>query len=661
MSEDEENLSLFRQEAEELLGEITEALLALETPDVSVPEQVNRIFRGVHTIKGLAAMCEITALAAFAHRVEDVLAKLRSESSLWSSEITTAMLAAVDRFKLLLERDATAPEDQESEPILTTLETAAAQLSRARKKQTAKKTTAGKNGRSAKAHLYYIKLEAGRSQAAGVEAPSIVDSLQKLGACTVFDHQGIQRILLETGSSPSAISDSLFFLPEDCYTVTLLGEASDLAGKRLHELAMLLQNGCEPAAAWRAIHAAAAPAAQLEQVQPIRNLRISSERLDRLVEIVGEIVVTQGRIAQLAANTTDTKWSQPVEDMSRLVDSLRDVAMNIRMMPVGNIFRVLNRMARDVSTDLGKEVNFITSGGETEMDKAVLDKLMDPLLHLVRNSLDHGIGTPDERLAAGKPRRGTVRLDASHEAGQVIITIQDDGNGVSLDKVRARGLEAGLITPEQHPTQRELYALLFTPGFSTRSEVTNLSGRGVGLDVVRRQVDTLRGSVDMKSEAGAGTTITLRLPLTLAIIDGLLVEVNEALYVLPLSVVRECMDFPAYEQEQRTTRMVTVRDEPIPFLDARGLFEHCGWMSSPSGIAILIEHDGSRFVLVVDRVLGDLQTVVKSVGALFRQAKLISGATVLGDGSLALILDPAALARELTDQSRPSPASSFLN
>jgi two-component system chemotaxis sensor kinase CheA len=313
--------------------------------------------------------------------------------------------------------------------------------------------------------------------------------------------------------------------------------------------------------------------------------------------------------------------------------------MGIRMVPIGSLFSRFRRLVRDLSKDLGKEVQLTTSGEETELDKTVIERLHDPLVHLIRNSMDHGIGMPDQREEQGKPRMGTVHLSAVHSGAQVLISISDDGRGIDPVRVRAKAEENGLIIPGAELSDNELYQLIFQPGFSTAEKITNVSGRGVGMDVVKRAIDSLRGTIDVTSAQGEGSTITLRLPLTLAIIDGLLVRVGEGRYVIPLSAVEECVELRPEDDLRATGRdFLNIRDVVVPFLRLRRLFNVAA-PADPYQKVVIVSAGETRVGLAVDQIIGDHQTVIKSLSKLHAGVQTFSGATILGDGTVALILD----------------------
>ena len=319
--------------------------------------------------------------------------------------------------------------------------------------------------------------------------------------------------------------------------------------------------------------------------------------------------------------------------------------MGIRMIPIGTLFNRFRRLVHDLSSDLGKNVEFATTGEQTELDKTVIESLADPLVHIIRNSIDHGLESPQERVAAGKKEQGTVRLSAAHEGAEVAISVSDDGAGLNTDHIRRKAEEMGLISPDALISENELHRMIFHPGFSTAQEITSVSGRGVGMDVVSRTMDALRGRIDVTSRPNIGTTVTLRLPLTLAIIDGMLVRVGSNRYSIPLSAVEECVELPAEVAENTSGRnFLSIRGELVPFLRLRELF---GTKESEElhQKVVIVSAGEQRMGLVVDQILGNTQTVIKSLSRLHADIETFAGATIMGDGAVALILDIVQLMR----------------
>jgi two-component system chemotaxis sensor kinase CheA len=377
--------------------------------------------------------------------------------------------------------------------------------------------------------------------------------------------------------------------------------------------------------------------------EPASSIRVPAEKLDILVNLVGELVTVQARLTQTASVLHDADVVSIAEEVERLTEELRDTTLNIRMLPIGTTFSRFKRLVRDLSQDLGKEIELTTEGEETELDKTVIEQLNDPLVHLIRNCIDHGIESPDIRESLGKPRQGMLNLSAKHSGAYVLIEVTDDGAGLDRERIRAKAVERGLIAHDAEISDKDLYGFIFAAGFSTAQNVTSVSGRGVGMDVVKRTIDALRGSVEVNSEKGVGTTIGLKLPLTLAIIEGLLVKIGVDHFVLPLSAVEECVELTREDVTRTHGRhMAHVRGSLVPYVRLREEFRINGGLPDREQI-VITEIDRKRIGFVVDHVIGQHQTVIKSLGRVYRGVEGISGATILGDGTVALIMDTVRL------------------
>jgi len=375
-----------------------------------------------------------------------------------------------------------------------------------------------------------------------------------------------------------------------------------------------------------------------------QNIRVDAERLDKLIDLVGELVIAGAGTNLRASKSNDIALLESTSEVMRLVEEVRDSALQLRMVPIGSTFSRFQRVVRDVSIELGKDIVLQITGGETEVDKSVVEKIGDPLMHLVRNSMDHGIESPATRAARGKPAQGTLSLNAYHESGSIVIEVSDDGGGLNRDKILAKAIEKGLVAAGNNLNDREIYALIFEPGFSTADQVSNLSGRGVGMDVVKRNVNALRGTIDIDSEFGVGATMRIRLPLTLAIIDGFLVGTGTSSFVIPLDNVIECLELPKQSGEQD---YMDLRGEVLPFIRLRSLFEVEGDAPRRQNV-VVVGYGGHKAGLVVDQLLGEFQTVIKPLGKLFGHLQGFGGSTILGSGEVALILSIPTLLQQYT-------------
>jgi two-component system chemotaxis sensor kinase CheA len=371
-----------------------------------------------------------------------------------------------------------------------------------------------------------------------------------------------------------------------------------------------------------------------------KSIRVDADKLDQLINLVGELIIAGASVNMIAHHSRVIELSEATSKLATLVEEVRDSALQLRMVRIGATFSRFQRVVHDVSRDLGKDITLVIDGEETELDKTVVEKIGDPLMHLVRNSMDHGIESAEVRQQRGKPVQGTLTLNAYHDSGAIVITVEDDGGGLNRERILAKAIERGLAEPGHHLSDTEVYAMIFEPGFSTAEKVTNLSGRGVGLDVVKRNITALRGTVSINSEDGVGTIVTVRLPLTLAIIDGFLVGVDKSVYAIPLDMIEECVAYSAEPGHDYTN----LRGEVLPFIRIRELFSVPGKPAKGENIVVL-KHAGQKAGLVVDTLLGEFQTVIKPLGQMFAQSKCISGSTILGSGDVALILDVPQLVR----------------
>jgi len=388
------------------------------------------------------------------------------------------------------------------------------------------------------------------------------------------------------------------------------------------------------------------------KAQESRSVRVDADKLDRLIDLVGELIIAAAGAHTLARRTRNVELMERNETLSDLVERVRDSALQLRMVKIGATFTRFERVVHDVARELGKDIALAVSGEDTELDKTVVEKIGDPLTHLVRNAMDHGIEPADVRAARGKPAQGTVRLNAYHDSGSIVIEVSDDGGGIDRERVLAKAVERGLVEAGRQLTDSEVFALLFEPGFSTASQVTNLSGRGVGMDVVKRNIAALRGSVDMASRPGAGTTVTVRLPLTLAIINGFQLAVGKSVFVVPLEMVEECVTCTADGEHD----YIDLRGHVLPFIRLRELFALPGTRGARENI-VVVRHGGCRIGLVVDTLLGEAQTVIKPLAPMFARVRGISGSSILGNGDVALILDVPALMQQAGARARPAHAA----
>jgi two-component system, chemotaxis family, sensor kinase CheA len=636
---------VFRQEARELLDQLELTLLDLgEAPEDR--DLVDSAFRALHTIKGSGAMFGFDEVASFVHQFETAFDQVRKGTAPINPALVKVALAAKDHIARLIAEPGRHGADGEA--ILKQLRAVVG--GDQGDDPCDPITVAGSATAAGTRQAWRIRFRLPENALAlGTNPLLLLDELRELGSCEVtavtdavppleaIDPEVCYlgwQVLLVTDRPRSAIEDVFMFLSDDMELsiealdaeppVQPVVQAGDAAPAKVVEIAKHKEAGGTAAKA-------------------STSLRVAAERLDELMDRVGELVIAQARLSQLAAASDDGSLKTVAEEMERLASGLRDTMMGIRMVPIGTLFGRFRRLVHDLSHDLGKEVDFITSGEETELDKTVIERLADPLVHLIRNAIDHGLEDPARRVTSGKSTRGRVRLSAVHTGSEVGISIVDDGAGLNAERIRAKAEEAGLIAPDAKLTERDLYQLVFHPGFSTAKEVTSLSGRGVGMDVVKSTIESLRGSIDLDSKPGGGTAVTLRLPLTLAIIEGMLVRVGRGRYSIPLSAVEECVELPKDATAASSGRnFLNIRGSLVPFLRLRELFKTRTEIE-PHQKVVIVSAGESRVGLVVDQVIGNSQTVIKSLTKLHSDVETFSGATILGDGTVALILDVAHL------------------
>ncbi|MBX5171514.1 chemotaxis protein CheA [Rhizobium sp. NZLR1b] len=659
-------VAVFRTEAAECLEAIEAGLLDL-THQLDNKDLVDAVFRGLHTLKGSGAMFGFEALAAFTHHCETAFDRVRKGEVAATSELVAAVLAAQDHMRALVDQP-DADHGDTGSTLLAQLQAAVGgkETPTAAAPAAAAVVAAIREAPAKKKNSWRIHFSLpANSMANGTNPLGLLDELRDLGECTVRANTSAippldeltptelhisWDVTLTSEQDRSAIDDVFIFVLDDMELSVedIDGAAAATAAPAAEKAAAHGAAASAPAVpaapvpVFRPVEAVSAkreaPAA-VSQAKATENVRVPAERLDELMDRVGELVIAQSRLSQLASASSDIALRSVSEEIERLSGELRDTMMMLRMVPVATLFSRFRRLVHDLARETGKVIELVTEGESTEVDKTVIERLADPLVHLVRNSIDHGLETPADRLAAGKSEAGTVTLLARQAGGEVIISIKDDGRGINRERVRAKAESSGLIQPGQPLSDSELLQLIFAPGFSTAAAITNLSGRGVGMDVVKKTVEALRGAIDIVSVPGQGSEVSLRIPLTLAIIDGLLVRVGSGRYVIPLSAVEECLELSLEEDlRSRGRSFISLRDSLVPFLRLRDLFR-TGTKPDVHQKVVVISTGTERVGLVVDQIIGDHQTVIKSMSKLHNNVATFSGATILGDGSVALILD----------------------
>ncbi|MBK1840909.1 chemotaxis protein CheA [Azospirillum sp. YIM B02556] len=653
---------IFREEAAELLAALETALLHLEQRPAD-REPLDTAFRALHTIKGSGSMFGFEAAASFTHHLESAFDRMRKGELAATPAMIGIALAAKDHIRVLID-DPAGADAAAGAGILARL---AEQSDGAAMSASLRQDLDDADGRASWRVRFRLAPDALER---GTNPLLLLDELRELGDAGVVALTGdippleeleptlchvAWEVILTTTHPRSTIEDVFIFVIDET-ELTIEPVPVPVPEREAEQGPVMTADLPAPAPVPREPAAPKAEAGpEKAKAQPAANsIRVPAERLDDLMDQVGELVIAHARLKQLVSDSVDLQIKSVTEEIERLSNGLRDITMGIRMVPVESLFGRFRRLVRDLSQELGKDVALTMSGEETELDKTMIERLNDPLVHIIRNSLDHGLEPAADRVAAGKPPQGRIHLSARHAGTRVLMTIRDDGRGLDRDRIRAKAEEQELIPPGAKLSDAELFQLIFHPGFSTARALTSVSGRGIGMDVVKRTIDGLRGTIEVSSTPGGGTEITLGLPLTLAIIDGLLVRVGQGRYVIPLFAVEECVELPPDVERRHAGRnFLNIRGALVPFLRLRDSF---GVRHPPDLYQkIVIISSGDRRVgLVVDQVLGDHQTVIKSMSKLHADVASFSGATILGDGSVALILDIAQIvaAGQVQDQRR---------
>ncbi|SMH28922.1 chemotaxis protein CheA [Azospirillum agricola] len=648
---------IFREEAAELLADLEAALLQLEQNPTD-REPLDTAFRALHTIKGSGSMFGFEGAASFTHHLESAFDRMRKGELAATPAMIGIALAAKDHIRILIDDPASADAAAGDGILARLVEQSGSATMSACPRQEHDDVERRASWR-VRFRLAPDVLERGTNplllldelrELGDAEVVALTDGVPPLEELEPTRCHIAWDVILTTAHPRSTIEDVFIFVIDETEltieplsasasaSAPVLAIASDGPAPSLREPFDAVPQA-RPSAPSKA---EAGP--EKGKAQPAANsIRVPAERLDDLMDQVGELVIAHARLKQLISDSVDLQIKSVTEEIERLSNGLRDITMGIRMVPVESLFGRFRRLVRDLSQELGKDVVLTMSGEETELDKTMIERLNDPLVHIIRNSLDHGLEPAADRVAAGKPPQGRIHLSARHAGTRVLMTIRDDGRGLDRDRIRAKAEEQDLIPPGAKLSDAELFQLIFHPGFSTARTLTSVSGRGIGMDVVKRTIDGLRGTIEVSSTAGGGTEITLGLPLTLAIIDGLLVRVGQGRYVIPLFAVEECVELPPDVERRHANRnFLNIRGALVPFLRLRDSF---GVRHPPDLYqkVVIISSGDKRVGLVVDQVLGDHQTVIKSMSKLHADVANFSGATILGDGSVALIMDIAQI------------------
>jgi two-component system, chemotaxis family, sensor kinase CheA len=659
----------FVNEATELMADLEKGLLQLEA-DSFDKEGISKVFRSMHTLKGSAGMFGFEAISTLTHHLETVYEAIRSDQQALTPEILHVTFKSLDHLQKLL------ADPQMNDKTL--MQAQAGLLEDIAKLCTEKDPHIVVNQRKVNVDqvtsLYYILIAPHENILRnGTNTLYLIEDLLALGvgialpyfktlpALTEIDHQANYmcfEVLLESSKSETDIRDVFMFVESECelniktFSGKYISLTEDVQRRVLQGHSINAPQGYETlktileADVKQKKEKTGEPADLKVSKTSGSSIRVASERLDELMNLVSELVTTQARLSLFSGHSRSNELSSISENIEKITRRLRDNAFNMSLVPLESLVVRFQRLVRDLSKELNKEVIFKAEGTDTEIDKSIIEKLTDPLLHLLRNSLDHGIETPGERVKKGKPKHGTVLLRAFYSGANVTIEIEDDGAGINLKKVKQKAIAKGLLDAQAMPDEREILELIFLPGFSTAEQVTGVSGRGVGMDVVRKNISDIRGEVEVTTREGQGTTFSIKLPLTLSIIDGLLVRIGETDFILPLLAVNKCYEVETKTLREAHNRWVTLDGERTPYLFLRENFS-INHVDPTLSQVIRVAHKGKYVGLAVDRIIGQYQAVLKPLGEQYKKQDEFSGATILGDGSVALVVDTNRLIQKL--------------
>ncbi len=668
----------FIEEASEHIQDLEQALLELEHSPGNKP-LIERVFRAMHSLKGSGAMFGFEKVSEFTHHLETIYDLVRNDEMVINSELLNLTLKSVDHLSLLLNEESQDPEEllEKHNDLIKQIEDF---IDNSR--ESSNLNLISRDGKKVEKvfQTYFVIFQPNEDiMKNGTNPLFLIDELHSLGKCYAipiyykipapeeFDRDKCYvswQIFLASDVDINAITDVFIFVEDECVLeVNQIFDGNLLENEefisKINEF-QILQKEITVSEIKDIVSGISQPeikqAAKTEErtvvtpkEQTISSIRVSSDKLDQLMNLVSEMVTTQARLSLYAEQDGRPELLNIAENVQKLSRQLRDNAFSIVLIPIENMLTRFQRLVRDLSKELKKEVVFEAEGIDTELDKTIIENLTDPLMHILRNSLDHGIELPDIRMKLGKPRVGKILLKAFYSGANVIIQIFDDGAGIDPNFIRAKAVNKGLISSEAQLSKREILDLVFIPGFSTASKVTDVSGRGVGMDVVKRKIADIRGEVDLESEVGAGTTLTIKLPLTLSIIDGLLVKISEVFYVIPLTVIDKIYAVEHKKLMKSFNNVIVLDGEQVPFFHLRNEF------SLPESTAefeevIVVRYEDKRVGIAVDNVIGEYQAVLKPLGKHYKRQEIISGATILGDGTIALVLDTNKAIKQFANQ-----------
>jgi two-component system, chemotaxis family, sensor kinase CheA len=635
----------YREEAQELIAEIEKSLLGGEAHgDQSAI--VEHIFRAMHTLKGNSAMFGFKRIEELTHQLESIYELVRTRKLAISDNISNLTLASLDHLSALLhDEEMAGPQTRKVHDQLM------ARIAGCTAALTGTPLPAAMPEEAT--HTFDILFSPDHDLfAKGFNPVFLFDELHTLGRCRVtaqaekipvLDHYNADtcytswHIALTTAATLESISEIFSFLDGRC-VLEITPAADTLPASAGHDAA----GAPLPGAGEAVVKTEVSTGRSI-----ISGIRVPSERLDKLMNLVSELMTLQAKLGVLTDQSPNPELLAVTESLEKISSRLRDNAFNMCLVPVEHMMTPFQRLVRDLSRELKKDIAFITEGTETELDKNIMESLSDPIMHILRNSIDHGIEMPDARVAAGKPRRGNIIFKAFCTSANVHIEIRDDGKGMDVERIKAKAIQKGFITPTEVLTDQEILNLIFLPGFSTAEQVSEVSGRGVGMDVVKKKIAGIRGQIKLNSTLGAGTSIIIKLPITVSIIDGLQVKIGGTDFVIPMAVIDKCYEVTPADLAGRFNNLVVLEGEPVPFIRMADVLT----LKSEGGAQeiVTVMWEDKRVALVIDRVVGKLQAVLKPLGKYYQHIENISGATILGDGNIALVLDTNKLIEEHAD------------
>ena len=682
----EEMKATYIQEANELLENLESSLLSLED-NPNDTSNIEQVFRVMHTLKGNSSMFGLSKIAEFVHDLETIYDKIRQGEMELTKEILNTTLASFDHLNLIIiDSDLEDEKNKENHVVLIHKIHGLIQGSTVSQAVVVPSEIAENTNTTVipdnVLRTYYVHFEPKTEFFLDGSNPLIlVAELCQLGKYLVVPHFHkvtsiddfnptscitFWEIYIESGGAKDKIDEVFVFAESNAKIEVVELTSSDLISNKefaekvqeikfkdqlidrelLFELAARLGKSIVPDLPILPAIDANELLAESKNTQKsetkekvVSSIRVSSDKLDELMNLVSELVTTQASLTLYNQKNETPELELISENIEKLSRRLRDIAFGMTLVPINNMFSRFQRLVRDVSMALNKEVQFVTEGGETELDKSIIETLTDPLMHIIRNSLDHGLELPDVRERLGKPRKGTVKLKAFYSGISVYIQIIDDGKGIDVNVIREKAVSKGFIKSDDVLTDKEVFDFIFYPGFSTAAVVTDISGRGVGMDVVKRNISELKGSIVVESQVNIGTTLTIKLPLSLSIIDGLLVDVANVYYIIPLSVVDKCYEVDNFEMMNNFNQLLVLDEKQVPFINVRREFGYEEMSNSEKSQIIVVSDADRRVGISVDHIVGEYQAVVKPIGKYYRNQDFISGATILGDGSIALVMD----------------------